>query len=329
MNIAILGCGNWGSVFGIIQERNGHKIKIWEFDKKRAIYVQKARDNRPFLYKYKIPDSILVDWQLKNVIRDSELIVFAVPCQALSSVLKKLKKYNISNRIFLSLIKGIEIKSLRLPSTIIKNELKVNDCFVLSGPSIANEIIRGEPTAVVLAGKDLKMALELQKNIATKNLRVYLSQDVIGVEIGGAVKNVLALACGISDGLGFGANAKGALICRGIVEIQRLGIKMGADPKTFYGLSGLGDLITTSFSEESRNHKFGKMLGQGKSFGEVRKNFIMVAEGVSTAKAVKKLAMKYQVDMPISQVVYDILYNKKSPLQGLKNLMERPLKNES
>ncbi len=329
MNIAILGCGNWGSVFGIIQERNGHKIKIWEFDKKRAIYVQKTRDNRPFLDKYKIPDSILVDWQLENVVRDSELIVFAIPCQTLSSVLKKLKKYNISNRIFLNLIKGIEIKSLRLPSTIIRNEINVNDCFVLSGPSIANEIIRGEPTAVVLAGKDLKKAMELQQNIATKNLRVYLSQDVIGVEIGGAVKNVLALACGISDGLGFGANAKGALICRGIVEIQRLGIKMGADPKTFYGLSGLGDLITTSFSEESRNHKFGKMLGQGKSFGEVRKNFIMVAEGVSTAKAVKKLAMKYQVDMPISQVVYDILYNKKSPLQGLKNLMERPLKNES
>lgn len=328
MNIAILGCGNWGSVFGIIQERNGHRIKIWEFDKKRAIHVQKTRDNRPFLYKYKLPDSILVDWQLKNVLKDSELIVFAIPCQTLSSVLKKLKKYNISNRIFLSLIKGIEIKSLRLPSTIIRNELNVNDCFVLSGPSIANEIIRGEPTAVVLAGKDLKKAMELQKNIATRNLRVYLSQDVIGVEIGGAVKNVLALACGMSDGLGFGTNAKGTLICRGIVEIQRLGIKMGANPKTFYGLSGLGDLITTSFSEESRNHKFGKMLGQGKSFGEVRKKFIMVAEGISTAKAVNKLATKYRVDMPISKVVYDILYNKKSTAEGLKNLMERPLKNE-
>lgn len=328
MNIGILGCGNWGSVFGIIQERNGHRIKIWEFDKKRAMYVQKTRDNRPFLYKYKLPHSITVDWQLENVLKDCELIVFAIPCQRLSSVLTKLNQYKISDRIFLSLIKGIEIKSLRLPSVIIKSTLKINDCFVLSGPSIANEIIRGEPTAVVLAGKDLKRAMELQKNITTKNLRIYLSKDIIGVEIGGAVKNVLALACGISDGLGFGDNAKGALICRGIVEIQRLGVKMGADPKTFYGLSGLGDLITTSFSEESRNHKFGIMLGQGKNFGEIKKKFIMVAEGVSTAKAVKKLAMKYQVDMPISRVVYDILYNKKSPRQGLKNLMERPLKNE-
>ncbi|MGQ9702350.1 MAG: NAD(P)H-dependent glycerol-3-phosphate dehydrogenase [bacterium] len=328
MNIAILGCGNWGSVFGIIQDKNGHKIKIWEFNKERAIYVQRTRDNRPFLYNYKLPHSIIVDWQLENVLRDCELIVFAVPCQTLNSVLKKVKKYKISNCTFLSLIKGIEIKSLRLPSAIIKDALKITDCFVLSGPSIANEIIRGEPTAVVLAGNDLKEARRLQKNITTKNLRVYLSDDVIGVEIGGAVKNVLALACGMSDGLGFGTNAKGALICRGIVEIQRLGIKMGANPKTFYGLSGLGDLITTSFSEESRNHKFGKMLGEGNSFESVKKKFIMVAEGVSTAKAVDKLATKYRVDMPISKVVYDILYNKKSPLEGLKNLMERPLKNE-
>jgi len=328
MNIAILGCGNWGSVFGIIQEKNGHRIKIWEFDKNRAVYVQKARDNRPFLFKYKIPDSILVDWQLENVLQNSELVVFAVPCQTLSSVLKEVKKYNIKKKIFLSLIKGIEIKNLQLPSVVIEKKLKINDCFVLSGPSIANEIIRGEPTAVVLAGKNIKEARGLQQKLATKNLRIYLSDDIIGVEIGGAVKNVLALACGMSDGLGFGANAKGALISRGIVEIQRLGIKMGANPKTFYGLSGLGDLITTSFSEESRNYKFGKMLGQGKSLKEIKKKFVMVAEGVSTVKAVMKLAKKFNVDMPISWVVYDILYNKKSPAQGLKILMIRPLKDE-
>ncbi len=328
MNIAILGCGNWGSVFGIVQHRNGHRIKIWEFDRKRAEKVQRTRDNSPFLLKYKIPGSIQIDWRLENVLKNCELVVFAVPCQTLRSVLSEIKKIKIKTKRTLSLIKGIDIKTLQLPSVIIKNNLPGIKCFVLSGPSIANEIIRNEPTAVVLAGADLNGAKKLQREIATENFRIYISNDVTGVEFGGAVKNVLALACGISDGLGFGANAKGALISRGIVEIQRLGIKMGANPKTFYGLSGLGDLITTSFSEESRNHLFGKMLGKGRNLTEIEKDFVMVAEGVPTAKAVMKLAKKYNVEMPISKVVYEILYKGKSPLQGLKSLMGRPLKSE-
>ncbi|MEO0184516.1 MAG: NAD(P)H-dependent glycerol-3-phosphate dehydrogenase [candidate division WOR-3 bacterium] len=328
MNISILGCGNWGSVFGIIQDKNGHQIKIWEYDKERAIAVQRTRDNRPFLFKYKIPRSIYVDWRLDYVIKDSELVVFALPCQVLRTVLKEMSKLRIAKLDFLSLIKGIEIRTLQLPSTIIRKELQIHECFVLSGPSIANEVIREEPTAVTLAGTDRKKMKELQQELSTKNLRIYDCEDALGVEIGGAVKNVLAIACGISDGLGFGVNAKGALIARGILEIQRLGEKMGANPKTFYGLSGLGDLITTSFSEESRNHIVGKMLGQGRSFEEIRSRLVMVAEGVPTAKAVMKLARKYNVDMPISKVVYDILYKGKSPIQGLGSLMMRPLKNE-
>ncbi|MEO0129097.1 MAG: NAD(P)H-dependent glycerol-3-phosphate dehydrogenase [candidate division WOR-3 bacterium] len=328
MNIAILGCGNWGSVFGIMQYKNGHSVKIWEFDKKRAKKVQKTRDNSPFLLKYRIPDSVLIDWRLENVLKNCDLVVLAVPCQTLRSVLIEMQKIKIKTKEFLSLIKGIDIKTLQLPSGIIKNRFPESQCFVLSGPSIANEIIRNEPTAVVLAGNDLDRAKKLQSEIATENFRIYISDDVIGVELGGAVKNVLALACGISDGLGFGSNAKGALISRGIVEIQRLGSKMGANPKTFYGLSGLGDLITTSFSEESRNHLFGKMLGMGKSVKEIKKDFVMVAEGVPTARAVMELAKKYNVEMPISKVVYEIIYKRKSPLQGLKSLMLRPLKNE-
>ncbi len=328
MNISILGCGNWGSVFGIIQEKNGHSIKIWEYDRVRAIAVQKTRDNSPFLLRHRIPKSIYIDWQLENVLKDSELVVLAVPCQTLRSVLREIKKLRVGKRDYLSLIKGIEIRTLGLPSEIIRQELQMNECFVLSGPSIANEIIRDEPTAVVLAGRNIEKAEQFQRLLSTKNLRIYVSKDHLGVEIGGAVKNVLAIACGISDGLGFGANAKGALISRGIVEIQRLGIRLGADPKTFYGLSGLGDLITTSCSEESRNHLFGKMLGQGKSVEEIEKKFVMIAEGVPTTKAVIILARKYNVDMPISKTVYDILYKRKSPIQGLKNLMMRPLKNE-
>ncbi len=328
MNIAILGCGNWGSVFGIIQAKNGHRVRIWEFDRERAMRVRRTRDNRPFLVGYKIPESIHIDWRLENVLTGSELLVFAIPCQTLTSVLKEIEKCDTKHRTILSLIKGIEIKTLQLPSVIVSNTLRTDNCFVLSGPAIANEIIRGEPTAVVIAGGKIEQAQELQKQLATENLRIYLSCDRIGVELGGAVKNVLALACGMSDGLGFGANAKGALICRGIVEIQRLGTKMGADPKTFYGLSGLGDLITTSFSEESRNHRFGKLIGEGGSFEQIKKKFVMVAEGVSTARAVIKLAQRYNVDMPISKVVYEVLYKNKSVAQGLKDLMMRPLKNE-
>ncbi|MCX7995316.1 MAG: NAD(P)-dependent glycerol-3-phosphate dehydrogenase [candidate division WOR-3 bacterium] len=328
MNIAILGCGNWGSVFGIIQYRRGHQIKIWEFDKKRAEYIQETRDNSPFLLKYKIPDPILIDWRLENVVENSELIVFAVPCQTLGSVLKEMKKIKIKTGEFLSLIKGIDIKTLLLPSEIINRAYPKEKCYVLSGPSIANEIIRNEPTAVVLAGKNMERAKILQSELTTENLRIYLCDDMTGVEIGGALKNVIAIACGISDGLGFGANAKGALISRGIVEIQRLGVKMGANPRTFYGLSGLGDLVTTSFSEESRNHTFGKKLGQGKSLKEIKKDFVMVAEGVSTVRAVMRLAKKHGVEMPISKVVYEILYKNKSPLNGLRSLMLRPLKNE-
>uniref|UniRef100_A0A7V3RFY4 Glycerol-3-phosphate dehydrogenase [NAD(P)+] n=1 Tax=candidate division WOR-3 bacterium TaxID=2052148 RepID=A0A7V3RFY4_UNCW3 len=328
MNIAILGCGNWGSVFGIIQNKNGHQVKIWEFDRNRAEYVMRTRDNKPFLIGYKIPDSIKVDWRLENILKDSELIVLAIPCQTLRTVLKEVKKTKIKIKEFLSLIKGIEIKTLQLPSMLIQKEFPEIECSVLSGPSIANEVIRNEPTAVVIASRDLKKAERLQKELCAENFRIYLSNDIIGVELGGAVKNVLAIACGISDGLGFGANAKGALITRGIVEIQRLGTKMGADPKTFYGLSGLGDLITTSFSEESRNHRLGRLIGEGKRLKEIKKDFVMVAEGVPTARALMNLIKKYDIEMPISRAVFEIIYKNKSPLRELKKLMARPLRNE-
>ncbi|MEO0161021.1 MAG: NAD(P)H-dependent glycerol-3-phosphate dehydrogenase [candidate division WOR-3 bacterium] len=328
MNLAILGCGNWGSVFGIIQHQKGHRIKIWEFNKKRAEYVQRTRDNRPFLKYYKIPKAIWVDWRLENVLRDSELIVFAVPCQTLNTVLHEMKKLKFPTRELLSLIKGIDLKTLKLPSELIQSIFPHKRCFVLSGPSIANEIIRKEPTAVVLAGEDQEKARQLQSELATESFRIYLGSDMRGVELGGALKNVIAIACGISDGLGFGANAKGALITRGIVEIQRLGVKMGAQPQTFYGLSGLGDLITTSFSEESRNHTVGKLLGQGHKLKEIKKKLVMVAEGIPTVRAVMKLARKYEVEMPISKVVFEILYKNRAPLKCLKSLMLRPLKNE-
>jgi glycerol-3-phosphate dehydrogenase (NAD(P)+) len=200
--------------------------------------------------------------------------------------------------------------------------------YVLSGPCIANEIIRGEPTAVVLVGPDPEGTQLLQHELASDLFRIYQGDDIIGVELGAAIKNVIALGCGMSDGLGFGNNAKGALITRGIVEIQRLGVKMGAQAKTFWGLSGLGDLVTTSFSEESRNHTFGRKIGEGMTVQQIKKEMVMISEGVPTAQAIMKLAEKYHVTMPICEVVYDILYHDKSCTRAIQELMTRPLKNE-
>ncbi len=327
MKLGILGCGNWGSVFGIMQYHNGHKIKIWEFDKTRAELVNKTRNNAPFLKGYKIPSPIVIDHRLEKIINDSDLIVIALPSQVLDSVMKKVAGFDKKNE-YLILTKGIDIKSLKRPSEIVGTYVDSDKIFVLSGPCIANEIIRGEPSAVVIVGKNQKRLKQLQYRLATEYFRIYRSDDMIGVELGAAVKNVIAIGAGICAGLGFGNNARGALITRGIVEMQRLGMKLGARAKTFFGLSGLGDLITTSCSEESRNHRLGKMLGQGKTLEYALRKMVMVAEGVPTAKAVKKLCVLKKIEMPICQLIYDILYKNKSPRSGIKELMARKLKNE-
>jgi len=329
MKIGILGCGNWGSVFGIIQHKKGHLIRIWEFEKARAIRVQATRNNRPFLTGYKLPKGIKVNWDIRRVIEDVDVIVFALPSQVLRPVVNTMRRIKLHANQYLSLIKGIDMITLQRPSEIIAEiPAAKNNVYVLSGPSIANEIIRGEPTAVVLVGPNKKRARALQYQFATDAFRIYLGTDIIGVELGGAIKNVLALACGISDGLGFGTNAKGAIISRGIVEMQRLGTKMGAAANTFWGLSGLGDLITTACSEESRNHRFGRELGKGRNSEQIKKKMVMVAEGVPTARAVKILADKLHIEMPICRVVYDILYKNKPPRRCLKELMGRSLKKE-
>ena len=326
MKLSILGCGNWGSVFGIIQHHNGHTVKIWEFDRERAHYIQETRNNEPFLTGYDMPAGIVIHWDIDRILDDTDVVIFAIPSQVLAHVIKRMIGIKNSAQYYLSLTKGIDIISLSRPSEIIgtlpQSQQRV---YVLSGPSIANEIIRGEPTAVVLVGPQPSGTQELQHELATDNFRIYQGDDIIGVELGAAIKNIIALGCGISDGLGFGINAKGALITRGIVEMQRLGIMMGAQAKTFWGLSGLGDLVTTSFSEESRNHKFGRKIGEGKDVAQINNEMVMVAEGVPTSKAAKLLAEKYEIEMPICGVVYEILFENKSPKQAIRDLMARPL----
>ncbi len=329
MKLSILGCGNWGSVFAIIQHRNGHSVKIWEFERERAEHIQKTRNNEPFITGYDLPADIVVHWDIETILGDTDVVIFAIPSQVLAHVIEKMIDIKSTAQYYLSLTKGIDIKSLKRPSEIIRRlPYSKNRVYVLSGPSIANEIMRGEPTAVVLVGPKSSGAQDLQHQLTTDYFRIYQGDDIIGVELGAAIKNIIALGCGISDGLGFGNNAKGALITRGIVEMQRLGIQMGAHAKTFWGLSGLGDLVTTSFSEESRNHRFGRMIGEGKGVEQVTQEMVMVAEGVPTCKAVRLLADKYRIDMPICGVVYEILFEGKSPKQAIKDLMSRPLKYE-
>jgi len=329
MNLGILGCGNWGSVFGIMQNKNGHNVKIWEFDRNRAEHVARTRKNEPFLVGYQIPNDIVIHWDIKTILENSDVVILAVPSQALRTVVERMIMVKAQPKYYLSLIKGIEVHSLKRPSEIISTlPGSQNRVFVLSGPSIANEIIRGEPTAVVLVGPDPKGTKDLQHQLTTDSFRIYQGDDIIGAELGAAIKNVIAIGCGINDGLGFGNNAKGALIARGIVELQRLGLKMGAQARTFWGLSGLGDLVTTSFSEESRNHKLGKEIGEGRNIDQVMKEIVMVAEGVPTSKAINALARKFQIDMPICEVVYQIIHEGKSPKQAIKDLMTRPLRNE-
>lgn len=329
MKIAILGCGNWGSVFGIMQHQNGHDVRIWEYDKERGKRVRATRNNEPFLIGHRIPDKIHVDWDLERTVENVDLIVFAVPSQALRSVVKALSALKLGNTYFLSLTKGIEISTLCRPSQIIAELQNAEDSvYVLSGPCIANEIIRKEPTAVVLVGSDPRGTRFLQRELSTEYFRIYQSGDITGVELGAAIKNVIAIACGIIDSLGFGTNAKGALITRGIVEIQRLGIQLGGSEKTFWGLSGFGDLITTAFSEESRNHTLGRKIGAGKNLKQAAIEMVMVAEGAPTAKAVKQLSTQHRVEMPICDAVYSILYEGQAPRAAISNLMRRPLKGE-
>ncbi len=329
MNIAILGCGNWGSVFGIMQHGNGHAVRIWEYDRKRCERVRATRNNEPFLKGHLLPGEIDVHWDIGRVTDGADLIVSAIPAQVLRTVVESMKKCDLHSTYYLSLTKGIEIETLCRPSEIMEGAKQAQGrIYVLSGPCIANEIVRKEPTAVVIVGPDPGGARELQTALSTEYFRIYQSDDAVGVELGAAIKNVIAIGCGISDGLGFGANAKGALITRAIVEMQRIGVCMGAKERTFWGLSGFGDLVTTAFSEESRNHILGKKVGQGMSLAQASAEMIMVAEGAATAVAVHELAKRHGIEMPICEVVYGILHRNESPAAVLSNLMRRPLKCE-
>lgn len=323
-NIAVLGDGGWGTTLALLLSRKGFNVTLWGAFADYVKYMDVKRVNKRFLPGFSIPKAVNITHDLKNTLKLSGLIIFAVPSEHIRKVLGRVKMYGYPrDAIYLSVAKGIEVGSLKRMSEVIKDELGNVKSAVLSGPTIAHEVAKGVPTTAVVASYDESVRKYLQKVFMTERFRIYTNDDVIGVELGGSLKNVIAIACGISDGLGFGTNTKAALLARGLSEMSRLGLRMGAKVNTFSGISGLGDLVTTCISHYSRNRSVGEQIGKGKSLKQIKSHMQMVAEGVPTAKSAYALSRKYKVEMPITNEVYSVLYKNKSPLKAVKDLMGR------
>jgi glycerol-3-phosphate dehydrogenase (NAD(P)+) len=331
MKVTVLGAGSWGTTLAIVLENNGHEVTLWEFNKSYAKNLIKHRENKVFLPGVKIPEGIKITNDLNEATDNRHMIVIAIPTQFIRSSLEKLKKKDFKNTIFVSVSKGIEKGTILTVSGVIKDVLpkvRHDKIAALSGPSHAEEVSRKIPTAVVAAANDEEVAKIVQSAFANSYFRVYYTTDLIGVELGGAFKNVIAIGAGIIDGVGYGDNTKAAIMTRAIAEITRLGMEMGARRETFAGLSGMGDLIVTCMSRHSRNRYVGEQIGKGKKLKEVIASMKMVAEGVETCKSVNELAAKLQVDIPISRAVYDVLYNDADPQFVTYELMTREIKPE-
>ncbi len=329
INIAVLGDGGWGTTLAILLSNKGCSVTLWSAFSDYAAFLDKKRINTKFLNGIKIPRQITITADIGQATHHADCIVLAIPSQYLRGVLKKLKETGAGrNAIYLSATKGIEIGSLKRMSEIVHEELGAVKLAVLSGPTIAHEVATGIPSTAVIASHSTSIRKFLQDVFTTDRFRIYTSDDVAGVELGGSLKNVIAIACGISDGLGFGSNTKAALLSRGLAEISRLGACQGAKIKTFSGVSGLGDLVTTCVSTYSRNRFVGEQIGKGKTYKNIHSHMQMVAEGVPTAKSAYALALKNKVEMPITQEVFLVLYKNKSPLKAVKDLMTRRKKEE-
>ncbi|MFH1768180.1 MAG: NAD(P)H-dependent glycerol-3-phosphate dehydrogenase [Candidatus Omnitrophota bacterium] len=328
--ITIIGAGSWGTTLAVILAKKGLSVELHSVFPEHNRQMAKQRRNNLFLKGTLFPKNLTVNPSLKQSL-NNEIIVVAIPVKFLRRVLRTMKKCDVffKNKILVSVSKGIEAKSLKRPSQIIEEELGKVTVAVLSGPTIAKEVLEGIPTVCVIVSKKEAIAERLQKIFNSCEFRVYCHSNVVGVEFGGALKNIIAIACGISDGLGFGVNTKAALVTRGLAEMTKMGIKLGAVSEIFWGISGLGDLVTTCFSFHSRNRSLGEKIGKGRKLRQVIENMEMVAEGVETVKSVYQLSKKLKVDMPITKEVYLILYKNKSPKRAVQDLMKRPLKPET
>jgi glycerol-3-phosphate dehydrogenase (NAD(P)+) len=331
MNISVLGAGGWGTTLAILLQQNGHQVTLWEFDRNYAEEIALSRDNHTYLPGIKIPNEIFVTHSLEECCNNKHMIILAVPTQFIRSVLQGIKGYDFKNTTFVSVAKGIEKDTLKTVSHIIRDEIvniTPDQIGVLSGPSHAEEVARKIPTAVVAASHDPITAKQIQSTFRTSYFRIYSTTDILGVEYGGALKNVIAIGAGIIDGAKFGDNTKAAIMTRGIAEIARLGIALGANPETFSGLSGMGDLIVTCISKHSRNRFVGEEIGKGKKLNEILNNMQMIAEGVETCRSVHQLSVKHQIETPIASAVYKILFEEQNPTKVTYELMTRDMKAE-
>ncbi len=330
--VAVLGAGSWGIALAMVFDHNGHDVSLWEFRRDAAERLHRTRDAKEFLPGIKVPASILVENDLERACLNKNILVIAVPSHVVRSVGEKLNRLTLeTSPILVNVAKGIENETLLRMSEVLEQTINwsnEDNILTLSGPSHAEEVSRQIPTAIVSASKNLNTAETIQQAVMNEYFRVYTNLDIIGVELGGSLKNIVAIAAGICDGAGFGDNTKAALQPRGLVEIVRLGTAMGANPITFAGLSGMGDLIVTCMSRHSRNRYVGEQIGKGRKLNDILKDMVMVAEGVKTTKSAYALSKKYKVEMPITEQVYQILFEGKDARDALKELMLRGPKEE-
>ena len=322
-NVGVIGAGSWGTALSVLLHNNGHQVTVWSVDENEVKMLNEKREHELKLPGVKIPEDMVITGNLEETVRDKDFLVLAVPSPFTRTTARRMKPYVTEGQIIVDVAKGIEEDTLLTLSRQIEEEIPKADVAVLSGPSHAEEVGRGLPTTCVIGAKTRETAEYLQSMFISRTFRVYTSSDILGIELGGSLKNVIALAAGIADGLGYGDNTKAALITRGIAEISRLGVKMGGKVESFSGLTGIGDLIVTCASVHSRNRKAGYLIGRGKSVQEAMDEVKMVVEGVYSAKAAGKLAEKYGVSMPIVEEVNNVLFEGKSPAQAVEDLMLR------
>ncbi len=329
-SVGIIGAGNWGTTLALYLNAIGVKVTLFEPVDTRIKALKKYRENKEFLPGYRIPENIVITANPEELVINSLFTFFVLPSNIIKETAEFFAKYFDGNKIIASFTKGIDPDSLLRISEIIEKEIpsQKGEAVAVSGPSIAREVVKGVPTSLVAASANIDKALIVQKVLSSDKIRIYTSSDIVGVELGGAFKNVYAIAAGICDGMKLGLNAKAALLTRSMAELSLLGEKMGGKSETFAGLSGFGDLIVTSFSEYSRNRTVGEKLGKGEKLNDILANTVEVVEGIRTTESICKLSDKYKVNMPVAREVHSILYENKNPFDSMKDLMKRELKKE-
>ncbi len=325
--IAVLGAGSWGTTLAVHLANNGHGVSLWGRSADQMSRIEQSRENAKFLPGIRLPEQVKVRAELEHAVGGAEIVVYAVPSQAIRETSKQAAAAGAGG-IPVCVTKGLEHGTLARMSEVLSATLSDPEPVVLTGPSHAEEVSLGIPTSVVSASDHAGRAETIQAAFNSNRFRVYTNDDVIGCEVGGALKNVIAIAAGVCDGIGFGDNTKGALLTRGLAEIARLGVSLGARRETFYGLAGMGDLIATAMSRHSRNRAVGERLGRDESLGHVLASMTMVAEGVHTARAARDMGRRQGVELPITDQICAVLFERRAPREALQSLMARDPKRE-